>query len=214
MDNKETTAESSNTNRVQISDRSPSIINQMSFSPPPVPNHSADSHEMHQRHSKGFQKLNSHDPSPSATPVPNQNEYFANSSSPPLPGQPYYNYGSPPPPGPGGPPGYYGQQQPYYGGPPPPVGPQYPLIQQQELLLPPGYNRPLWKRLLIGPIYTPIFSYISALVMAGVLIYEFVKFHNLTGNVIETSPFNPMIGPSFQVKRFWLRGNCLVKIVF
>ncbi|CAO3645360.1 unnamed protein product [Mucor hiemalis] len=35
--------------------------------------------------------------------------------------------------------------------------------------------------------------------MTGVLILEFVRYHNLTGSVIQTSPFNPMIGPSFQV---------------
>lgn len=194
FDNSSNEAESSNnTNQIASTTRSPT----MSYSPaPPVPDHNGDSHEMHQRQTKGFQKLNSNEPSPSGTPVPQyppQQDYY---SPPPGGQQPYNNYGSPPPGG------YHGQpqQQPYYGGPPPPVGPQYPLIQQQELYLPKGYDRPLWKRLLIGPIATPIFSYISAIVMAGVLIYEFVRFHNLTGNVIETSPFNPMIGPSFQVK--------------
>lgn len=184
------------TNRVQISSRSPSIIpthdDTMSYAPPPLPNHN-DSHEMHQRNSKGFQKLNSNDPSPSATPEPQNRGYFSPPPPPPPQGgQPYYNYGTPPPgqPGYGTPP----PGQPYYG------GPQYPLIAQVEEPLPYGYNRPLWKRLLIGPIQTPIFSYLSALAMTGVLILEFVRYHNLTGSVIQTSPFNPMIGPSFQVR--------------
>ncbi|KAG2229924.1 hypothetical protein INT48_008305 [Thamnidium elegans] len=213
MDNKkplleDQDVEDSGTNRVQISSRSPSIIPaDMTFSPPLPPAHN-DAHEMQRRDSKGFQRLNSGEPTPSGTPVPQNASYYSTPSPPP--GQPYYNHGMPPPsPGsqpyypppqqqqayPGGPPL---QQQPYYGGPPPPVGPQYPLIQQQELL-PHGYNRPLYLRLLIGPIQTPIFSYLSAIAMAAMLIYEFVRFHNLTGSVIETSPFNPMIGPSFQV---------------
>lgn len=190
----------SSANRVQISPRSPSIIprsdNDMNYSsPPPPPDH--NSHEMHQVNSKGFQKLNSADPSPSGTPVPQNQSYFG--SPPPPAGQPYYNYGTPPPgqPGYGGPPGYGTPPpgaQPYY------AGPQYPLIAHVEEPLPYGYNRPLWKRLLIGPIQTPIFSYLSAIVMTGVLIYEFVRYHNYTGSVIQTNPFNPMIGPSFQVK--------------
>lgn len=132
------------------------------------------------------------------TPPPGSQPYY--SGTPPPGSQPYYP-GTPPP---GSQPYYPGApppgSQPYYGGPPPPLGPQYPLIQQHELL-PKGYNRPLYLRLLIGPIQTPIFSYISAIIMAGLLIYEFVRYHNLTGSVIETNPFNPMIGPSFQVSQ-------------
>lgn len=178
-------------NRVQISSRSPSIIQsqtplqtEMTFSSAPLPPAHEEGHELQRRNSKGFQKLNSNEPSRSGTP---QN---ANYYSPP-PGQPYY--GSPPPGQP-----YYGPppgSQPYYG------QPQYPLIQTLEVLPPRGYDRPLYLRLLIGPIQTPIFSYISALAMAAMLIYEFVKYHNLTGGVIQTSPFNPMIGPSFQVRK-------------
>ncbi|KAI8987712.1 rhomboid family-domain-containing protein [Mycotypha africana] len=52
---------------------------------------------------------------------------------------------------------------------------------------------------LIGPVRVPIFSYVSATVMVAMLIYEFVRYHQLTGGVIEQNPFNPMIGPSFQV---------------
>ncbi|KAI7890082.1 rhomboid family-domain-containing protein [Mucor mucedo] len=165
----------------------------MTYSSAPLPPSHDEGHELQRRNSKGFQRLDSTEPSRSGTP---QN---ANYYSPP-PGQPYYGtpppgqpyYGTPPPGQPvnyGPPPG----AQPYYG------QPQYPLIQSIEVLPPRGYNRPLYLRLLIGPIQTPIFSYISALAMAAMLIYEFVKYHNLTGGVIQTNPFNPMIGPSFQV---------------
>ncbi|CAO3675373.1 unnamed protein product [Rhizopus microsporus] len=81
------------------------------------------------------------------------------------------------------------------------MGQQYTLLEPQTppaAILPYGHNRHPLLRLLIGPINTPIFSYLSAIAMAGVLIYEFVKFHQLTGSVVETNPFNPMIGPSFQ----------------
>jgi hypothetical protein len=164
----------------------------MSFPPPPVPNHSSNqnwnSHEMHQRGSDGFQKLHSNAPSLSGTPEPNPHGYYPPPPPPQgvPPPQPYYN--TPPPAFPGG--------QPYYGQPQAQVA--YPLIPAEQLL-PYGYNRPLWKRLLIGPIQTPIFSYVSGLAMTAMLIYEFVRMNQLTGNVIETSPFNPMIGPSFQV---------------
>ncbi|KAI8646841.1 rhomboid family-domain-containing protein [Parasitella parasitica] len=170
----------------------------MSSSPPPPPHHSYNSNnnsaweslELHQRRSVGFQKLNSNDPSPSGTPLENGRYY-----SPPTGQQPYQN---------GPPPGqqpYYNATPPphgqYYGGPPP-MNQPYPLIQVQESL-PHGYDRNPFIRFFIGPVETPYFSYISALGMTAMLIYEFVKMHNLTGDVIETNPFNPMIGPSFQV---------------
>ncbi|KAG1523682.1 hypothetical protein G6F52_004821 [Rhizopus delemar] len=164
----------------------------MSQSPPPVPDHSThvlDAHEMQQRN--GFQKLNSTDTVPTGTPEPqNRDIPQANYYTPP-PGQPYYS-GQP----------YYAGQPYYHGGPPPPPGGQhYPLLtpQQQQVMVPYGYDRHPLLRLLIGPINTPIFSYISAIGMAGMLIYEFIKMHQLTGEVIETNPFNVMIGPSFQV---------------
>lgn len=178
----------------------------MSNSPPPIPNHSTNNNhnsaweslELHQRRSAGFQKLNSNDPSPAGTPMPENERYY----SPPPGQQPYYN--GPPPPGqpPYGQP-YYNSPLPppqgqYYGGPPPPMNQPYPLIQVQESL-PYGYDRHPLIRFFIGPVQTPYFSYISALGMTAMLIYEFVRMHNLTGDVIETNPFNPMIGPSFQV---------------
>lgn len=175
----------------------------MSNSPPPIPNHSTNNNvssaweslELHQRRSVGFQKLNSTEPSPSGTPMPENERYY----TPPPGQQPYYN-GPPPGQPPYGQPYYNGPPPPqgqYYGGPPP-MNQSYPLIQVQESL-PYGYDRHPLIRFFIGPVQTPYFSYISALGMTAMLIYEFVRMHNLTGDVIETNPFNPMIGPSFQV---------------
>ncbi|KAI8072399.1 rhomboid family-domain-containing protein [Gongronella butleri] len=63
-----------------------------------------------------------------------------------------------------------------------------------------GDHRPLWKRILLGPNRRPWFSWITAVIMLIVLVYELVRNQNLTGSVIQTSPvFNPMIGPSSQV---------------
>ncbi|KAI8328179.1 hypothetical protein BC941DRAFT_497163 [Chlamydoabsidia padenii] len=44
----------------------------------------------------------------------------------------------------------------------------------------------------------PWFSWISALIMITILVYELIHNATLTGSIIQTSPnFNPMIGPSF-----------------
>ncbi|KAL0087044.1 rhomboid family-domain-containing protein [Phycomyces blakesleeanus] len=97
------------------------------------------------------------------------------------------------------------QQYPYqysqYQYPPPPPQGNGPYIHPQQLArpLPHGYNRSVWLRLLIGPVRKPWFSWLSALAMLGALIYEFVRNYQLTSSVIETSPFNPMIGPSSTV---------------
>ncbi|CEI99107.1 Putative Superoxide dismutase [Cu-Zn] [Rhizopus microsporus] len=130
----------------------------MSTFPPPVPNHTSgviDSHEMQQRN--GFQKLHSVDNTPTGTPLEQQTnrEYF--------PQQDNRYYSPPPPPLPG-------QPQYYYGGPP--MGQQYTLLEPQAppaAILPYGHNRHPLLRLLIGPINTPIFSYLSAIAMAGVI---------------------------------------------
>ncbi|KAI8376700.1 rhomboid family-domain-containing protein [Choanephora cucurbitarum] len=155
---------------------------------PPLNTDSNNEHELQQRGTGGFQKLPSSDALSTAdSPVPHHQQPQTNYYSPP-PGQPYY--GAPPP------------GQPYYGTPPPPGQPYYgapPVMPMVVTSGPRGYDRPLWLRALIGPIQRPIFSHVSALVMAGVLIYEFVRYNQLTGNIIETNPFNYMIGPSFSV---------------
>jgi hypothetical protein len=66
---------------------------------------------------------------------------------------------------------------------------------------PPARTGPLaW---ILGPVRIPLFSYTTALAMVAVLIYEFVKNKQLTGEVIATASanqsFNPMIGPSSTV---------------
>lgn len=97
--------------------------------------------------------------------------------------QPYYNYnnnGNMYPP-------YPQQQQPYY---PPP----------QHIIEAEKYSGHPMKRALLGPIRRPIFSYISALAMLIILIYELVRNKQLTGSIIQISPnINPMIGPSVSV---------------
>ncbi|KAI8093838.1 rhomboid family-domain-containing protein [Halteromyces radiatus] len=61
-----------------------------------------------------------------------------------------------------------------------------------------GSRRSPLKRLLLGPNQRPWFSWISAIIMLVILIYELIRNQSLTGSVIQTSPnFNPMIGPSF-----------------
>ncbi|CAO3653192.1 unnamed protein product [Cunninghamella blakesleeana] len=60
-----------------------------------------------------------------------------------------------------------------------------------------GKQRSGIKRLLLGPNKRPWFSWLSGLLMLIILIYEFVRNHTLTDGIIQTSPFNPMIGPSF-----------------
>ncbi|KAI9484654.1 rhomboid family-domain-containing protein [Zychaea mexicana] len=45
----------------------------------------------------------------------------------------------------------------------------------------------------------PLFSYLSALGMAVALVVSFIHNRQLTGSVIEISPFNVMLGPSTQV---------------
>ncbi|KAI9282549.1 rhomboid family-domain-containing protein [Sporodiniella umbellata] len=70
---------------------------------------------------------------------------------------------------------------------------------QPLLSLPITKRPPLLRRMLWGPVRVPTFSYLSMLTMIGILIYELVRSRQLTGSSIQTSPFNPMIGPSFQV---------------
>ncbi|ORX46570.1 rhomboid-domain-containing protein [Hesseltinella vesiculosa] len=97
-----------------------------------------------------------------------------------------------PPPSPHGyPPPQQGVQQPYYN-----YGPSTPQVVYASA---PEDKRPPWKRALLGPVRIPIFSYTSALVMLVMLIYEFVRNHQLTGNVIQNPSQNIMIGPSFSV---------------
>lgn len=102
----------------------------------------------------------------------------ASSPYPPHQQQPYNNYYN----------GYYPQQQPGYYYPPPhqavPVNVQVATTRQ----------------------WPAVFTYLTALGMLAVLIYELVYNKQVTGNVIETSPFNIMIGPSANVSRSRVNG--------
>ncbi|ORZ15195.1 rhomboid family-domain-containing protein [Absidia repens] len=61
-----------------------------------------------------------------------------------------------------------------------------------------GSQRSPLMRLLLGPNQRPWFSWISAVIMLAILVYELIRNAAMTGSVIQTSPyFNPMIGPSF-----------------
>ncbi|KAI7906902.1 rhomboid family-domain-containing protein [Cokeromyces recurvatus] len=181
-----------------------------------------DSHEMHQRHVHGFQKAHSADSPPINIPTTNNEAYYSPAPTPAPAVSPYYNTGQQPYYNTGQQPYYPNTgQQPYYyynnnnnnnniglTSPPtqqyhdsqPMIGQQYPLIQTQSIEQNQLYtNRNLFLRFFIGPVRSAYFSYISAMAMAGALIFEFVRYHQLTGRIIETNPFNPMIGPSFQV---------------
>ncbi|KAI7869548.1 rhomboid family-domain-containing protein [Spinellus fusiger] len=85
------------------------------------------------------------------------------------------------------------QQPPYgyaYATPPPPLHGQ---------VLPYGHDRGLAMRFFCGPVINAWFSWLTGWGMLGVLIYELVTNYQLTGSVIETNPFNPMVGPSSTV---------------
>ncbi|KAI9494985.1 hypothetical protein BDB00DRAFT_816579 [Zychaea mexicana] len=93
--------------------------------------------------------------------------------------QPYYN-------------GYqsYSAQQPYYNYnnyyPTPPPHQAVPVMM--------GNGKPehFWYRRS----WPAVWTYLTGAAMLGMLVYELVKNHQVTGNVIEMSPFNIMIGPS------------------
>lgn len=59
-------------------------------------------------------------------------------------------------------------------------------------------QRGLLFRQIFGSAKYPIFTWITTLVMLGVFIYELVRGHELSGSWIQTSPFNPMIGPNYM----------------
>ncbi|KAI8594942.1 DHHC zinc finger membrane protein [Dissophora ornata] len=75
--------------------------------------------------------------------------------------------------------------------------PQPPLIVDSngepipKALLDPKVQRQLNKR----KVWRPWFVWIVSAIQVAVLVFEFVKGYQRTGQIIETSPFNPMIGP-------------------
>ncbi|KAI7820852.1 rhomboid family-domain-containing protein [Gamsiella multidivaricata] len=91
--------------------------------------------------------------------------------------------------------GSRGSQYSQGGLPPPPLPPH----DDQELngepipkaLLDPKVQRQLNKR----KVWRPWFVWFVSAVQIAVLVFEFVKGYQRTGSIIETHPFNPMIGP-------------------
>lgn len=61
-------------------------------------------------------------------------------------------------------------------------------------------QRGLLFRQLFGDAKYPLFTWITAIVMVAVFAWELVRNHQLSGSVIQTSPFNPMIGPNYLVR--------------
>ncbi|KAI8988499.1 hypothetical protein BDF20DRAFT_813874 [Mycotypha africana] len=53
-------------------------------------------------------------------------------------------------------------------------------------------------RQLFGGARSPLFTWVSGVVMIGVFIYEIVRNHELSGSWIMTNPFNPMVGPNYM----------------
>lgn len=64
-----------------------------------------------------------------------------------------------------------------------------------KVLLDPKVQRQLNNR----KVWRPWFVWIISAVQIGVLIYEIIKGYQRTGRIIETQPFNPMIGPGTGV---------------
>lgn len=60
-------------------------------------------------------------------------------------------------------------------------------------------HRGLLYKQFFGSTKYPIFTWVTSFVMLGVFIYELVKNHQLSGSWIQTSPFNPMVGPNYMV---------------
>ncbi|KAI8141718.1 rhomboid family-domain-containing protein [Fennellomyces sp. T-0311] len=53
--------------------------------------------------------------------------------------------------------------------------------------------------ILLGPTARPWFTWFSATAMIVIMVFELAKNHDATGSMIQTDPFNPMIGPTFTI---------------
>ncbi|GAN08767.1 rhomboid-domain-containing protein [Mucor ambiguus] len=56
----------------------------------------------------------------------------------------------------------------------------------------------VYKHLFGGGSRFAIFTWISGVIMIGVFVYELIRNNALAGSVIQTNPFNPMIGPNYM----------------
>lgn len=55
------------------------------------------------------------------------------------------------------------------------------------------------RELMFGPTLRPWFTWASAATMIIILIFEYAKSLDLARSMIQTAPFNPLIGPSSTV---------------
>ncbi|KAI7891187.1 uncharacterized protein EV154DRAFT_420767 [Mucor mucedo] len=59
-------------------------------------------------------------------------------------------------------------------------------------------QRGLLYKQFFGSTKYPIFTWVTSFIMLGVFIYELIRNHQLSGSWIQTSPFNPMVGPNYM----------------
>lgn len=55
------------------------------------------------------------------------------------------------------------------------------------------------RELMFGPTLRPWFTWASAATMIIIMIFEYAKSLDLARSMIQTAPFNPLIGPSSTV---------------
>jgi hypothetical protein len=65
--------------------------------------------------------------------------------------------------------------------------------------MPPKQRGTVYKHLFGGGSRFAIFTYVSGVIMIGVFVYELIRNNALSGSIIQTNPFNPMIGPNYMV---------------
>ncbi|RCH79819.1 hypothetical protein CU098_007034, partial [Rhizopus stolonifer] len=59
-------------------------------------------------------------------------------------------------------------------------------------------RRSLLYRQLFGGSRFASFTYLTAIAMIATFVYELIRNTQLTGSAIQTSPFNPMVGPNYM----------------
>ncbi|KAI9497480.1 rhomboid family-domain-containing protein [Zychaea mexicana] len=55
------------------------------------------------------------------------------------------------------------------------------------------------RSIMMGPTSRPWFTWLSATAMIVTMVFALAKHHDISGSMLETQPFNPMIGPSFTI---------------
>lgn len=67
------------------------------------------------------------------------------------------------------------------------------------------------RELMFGPTLRPWFTWASAATMIIIMIFEYAKSLDLARSMIQTAPFNPLIGPSSTVSRKMGKGEKKLK---